>query len=161
VETALIGSAAPHERASFGGNVTHVVGQRLEWHVEALVHGNRQVVAGRRTISGVAGIQYTLPGLNVVLEYHRVGTGQTYGSASSHQWFVRAARAGADVKITPELILIRTLRTGQWTAVAGVGWTLHRQLDLYARATRVGSPRDTAGRAPASSMLLAGASVRF
>ena len=162
LETALIGSASPNDRASFGGNVTHVLGQRLEWHAEALVHGNRRVLGERRTISGAAGLQYTLPGVNVVLEYHRVGTGHTSGGASSHQLFLRAARAGADVKITPELIVIRTLRSGQWTAVAGLGWNVHRRLDLYARATHVDGLRNPAGDATrTSSMLLAGASIRF
>jgi hypothetical protein len=84
LEIAAVASAAPGEGPSWGGNLTHVVGQRLEWHAELLVHDagapwTHWLDPGHapRSWSAVLGAQYTLPGVggNVVLEYHRDGWG--------------------------------------------------------------------------------------
>jgi hypothetical protein len=98
-ELAAIASAAPGEGPSYGGNVTHVVGARFEWHAEALFHDaasawGRWVDGGPahgRAWSAAAGFQYTLPvGANLVLEYHRDGRG-----LDGAQWArVLAVRAG-------------------------------------------------------------------
>lgn len=160
LEVSLIGSAASGARASAGGNVTHVVGQRLEWHTELLVHPADTNRA--RTVSAVAGVQYTLPGVNVVMEYHRHGANGPPGGASGHVLFVRAARAGADVKIAPELIVIRAMNDNAWTTVAGLGWTVRRRVDLYARATYLAAPHSSrASQSPVSGTISLGATVRF
>lgn len=181
LEVALIGSAAPGRGMSVGGNVTHVVGQRLEWHGELLVHnspvvqplepasGEAVAPSGRtadtnraRTVSAVAGFQYTLPGANVVMEYHRHRTDGEPGGPVGNVLFLRAARAGADVRIAPELILIRAMDDRAWTTVAGLGWTVRQRVELNARATHLSGPRTSrAGLAPVSATLSLGATVRF
>lgn len=84
VEIAVVASGADTRRASFGGNFTHVVGRRLEYHGELLVHDDestwRQRLAPRdpraRRISAVLGLQYTFDlGLNAIVEYYRDGNG--------------------------------------------------------------------------------------
>jgi hypothetical protein len=184
VEVALIGSAAPGRRMSVGGNVTHVVGQRLEWHADLLVHdtpggqlgnGFRAVTGDvtaptleprdssvARDVSAVVGFQYTLPAVNVVMEYHRQKTGASPGAPLGNLLFLRAARAGADVRLAPELIVIRSIDDGAWTTVAGLAWTVRRRVDVYARATHLAGPRTSRnGMAPVSVMLLLGSTVRF
>src|SRR5688500_7922118 len=122
VELAVVGAASSATRPSFGASVTHVIGQQLEWHAEVLVHDR---APGDRTLSGVAGLQYTFAaGVNLVVEYHRNGRG-----LSGEQWtavmrgerapdgrvarrqslFIRAVRADADRGIVPEFIVIANL----------------------------------------------------
>jgi hypothetical protein len=156
LEVAVIGSAAGNRRLSGGGTVTHVIGQRLEWHGEVLVHDRGAAV------NAVAGLQYTLPGVNVVMEYHRRGPSGPAGGPAGHLLFVRTARAGADVTIAPELIVIRALDDGTWTAVAGASWTVQRRLVFYARAMRRTAPAvPRAGLPPAADTFAFGATVRF
>lgn len=92
LEVALVGAAAARRRPSWGANVSHVIGDRLEWHGELLSREDRSVwravlspefVPGRgRTIDALAGMQYTFSaGTNLVLEYYRDGNGLT-----SAQW---------------------------------------------------------------------------
>jgi hypothetical protein len=147
LEVALVGSAARGRRGSFGGSVTHVAGQRLEWHGELLASDT----AGQRTLSGVAGAQYTLAGLNVVMEYHR---------DRANRLFLRAARSAADVRVAPEFIVIRGLDDRAWTLVAGLGWTPRPRLDVYARATRLAG-EGTSRLAPVRTALTLGTTVRF
>jgi hypothetical protein len=174
-EVSLIAVAAPGRRPSGGASMTHVVGQRLEWHGELLVHdGAANPVAGfaadgaapansssaerHRGVSAVAGFQYTLPGINVVMEYHR----QHAAEADDDRLFMRAARAGADVTFAPELILIRGLRDSSWTTVAGLAWRATARIELYARALHLAGPRGSrAGLAPVSGTLSAGATAKF
>lgn len=90
VEISLVAGAAPGEGPSWGANVTHVVGQRLEWHGELLAHdggtpwsrwADGAPSPRSRDWSAVAGLQYTFPaGVNVVLEYHREGMGMNGAS---------------------------------------------------------------------------------
>lgn len=91
-ELALVASGADRRRFSAGANFTHVVGDRLEWHGEWLVHDRtspwvarldpacpercRGAAAGARTMSALIGLQYTsASGVNVVLEGYRDGNG--------------------------------------------------------------------------------------
>ena len=77
--------AAPTgRRFSAGANFTHVIGERLEWHGEWLVHDQTSPwiarldpsEAGARTMSALLGLQYTSSsGVNVVLEGYRDGNG--------------------------------------------------------------------------------------
>jgi hypothetical protein len=174
VEVALIASAAPDAGPSWGGTVTHVVGQRLEWHAEVM----EQDAKGSRAISAVAGVQYTfLPGVNVVLEYHRNGRGlddaewnatlrgsRTAGAMPGRQQFLfaRAALPGAGARLAPELILIAGLDDGSRTLVPGVTWRPRGRVQIHGRATRLlGDRRSIAGVAPWSTSLTVGATVRF
>jgi hypothetical protein len=84
VELAAVASAADGRRASFGGNFTHVVGRRLEYHGELLVHDDespwRPLLAPHdapaRHVSALLGCQYTFnPGINAIVEYYRDGNG--------------------------------------------------------------------------------------
>jgi hypothetical protein len=83
-ELALVASGADRRRFSAGANFTHVVGERLEWHGEWLVHDRTSPwvarldppAAGARTMSALIGLQYTsASGVNVVLEGYRDGNG--------------------------------------------------------------------------------------
>jgi len=177
-EVAAIGAAAPGARASWGGTLTHVVGQRLEWHAEALVHDDRDRAAtGTRQISAVAGLQYTLgSGTNVVLEYHRNGNGldgdqwdavlrgaRAPGKAPGRRQFlfIRAARAAAGT-LAPEMILIAGLDDGSRVLVPGLTWSPRQRVQIHARATRLlGGRRTIAGLAPVSASLTLGATLRF
>jgi hypothetical protein len=110
----------------------------------------------------VAGFQYTLPGVNVVMEYHRQKMAPRPGTPGGNLMFIRAARAGADVKVAPELIVIRALDDGTWTTVAGVGWFLRQRLEVYGRAMHLAGPRSSrAGLSPVSGTLSLGATVGF
>jgi hypothetical protein len=84
VELAAVASAADNRRASFGANFTHVVGRRLEYHGELLVHDDqsawRAMLAPHepraRRVSALIGAQYTFnPGINAIVEYYRDGNG--------------------------------------------------------------------------------------
>jgi hypothetical protein len=165
-EVALIASAAPGAGPSWGGTLTHVVGQRLEWHAEVV----EQDAAKGRAISAVAGMQYTFQaGVNVVLEYHRNGRlrqgvgvqGRELGGRHE-SLFVRAARSGAETTLAPEVILIAGLNDGSRTLVSGVTWTPIAHLPVYARATYLfGGRRSIARLAPWSSSFTVGATLRF
>lgn len=174
VELALIASAAPGAGPSWGGTITHVVGQQLEWHAEVI----EQDAKASRAISAVAGVQYTfLAGVNVVLEYHRNGRGlddaewdatrrgsRAPGSMPGRQQFLflRAARSGANAAVAPEMILIAGLDDGSRTLVPGVTWTPGSRLQIHARATRLlGGRRSIAGLAPWSTSFTLGATLRF
>ncbi len=174
VEIALIASAAPGAGPSWGGTITHVVGRQLEWHGEVI----EQDAKGSRALSAVAGVQYTfLPGVNVVLEYHRNGRGlddvewnamlrgsRAPGSMPGRQQFLfaRAALPDAGARVAPELILIAGLDDGSRTLVPGVTWTPRGRVQIHARATRLfGGRRSIAGVAPWSTSLTVGATVRF
>jgi hypothetical protein len=176
VELALVGSASAHARPSYGANVTHVIGQQLEWHAELLVHD--RAPDGGRAVSGVAGVQYTFgAGTNLVVEYHRNGRGlsgaewtaitrgeRAPGSivARRQALFIRAARADSERGIAPELIVIANLDDGGWTVVPAVTWTAHRRLQVYARSTHLaGGPRSIAAFAPWSTALTLGAVAHF
>ncbi len=174
IEVAVIASAAPRAGPSWGGTITHVVGQRLEWHAEAI----EQDAKTSRAISAVAGVQYTfLSGVNVVLEYHRNGRGldsaewdaslrgaRAPGSMPGRRQFlfVRAARSGANAALAPDVIVIAGLDDGSRTLVPGVTWTPAGRVQLHARATRLlGGRRSIAGVAPWSTSLTLGATLRF
>jgi hypothetical protein len=176
VEIALVASAAPGTRVAYGGNVTHVVGQQLEWHAEMLLHD--RAPDSDRTLSAVAGLQYTFTaGANVVVEYHRNGRGlnddewttvmrgeRAPGPAPGRQQFlfIRAARAGADDTVAPEMIVIAGLDDGGWTLVPGVTWTPQRRVHIYARGVHLAGGRGSiAAFAPWSTSLTVGAAVRF
>jgi hypothetical protein len=156
LEIALVASAAPGAGPSWGGTMTHVVGQRLEWHAEVIA----QDAKDRRAISAVAGVQYTFQaGVNVVLEYHRNGRGL---DGRHESLFVRAARSGAETTLSPELILIAGLNDGSRTLVPGVTWTPIARLPIYARATHLfGGRRSIARVAPWSTAFTLGATLRF
>jgi hypothetical protein len=174
VEVAVIGSAAAGKRPSWGGTITHVVGQQLEWHAEIL----EQEAKESRAISAVAGVQYTFhAGINVVLEYHRNGRGlddaewaatlrgsRAPGASPSRQQFVfmRAARSVPNAAIAPELIVISGLDDGSLTFVPGLTWMPAGRMQIHARVTRlVGGRRSTAGLAPWTTSLALGATLRF
>jgi hypothetical protein len=83
-ELALVASGADGRRFSAGTNFTHVIGERLEWHGEWLMHDRSSPwvarldpsAAGARTMSALVGLQYTSsPGVNIVLEGYRDGNG--------------------------------------------------------------------------------------
>ena len=174
VELALIAAAGPGRRPEYGGTLTHVVGDRLEWHTEALLHED----LGARVISATAGLQYTFPaGVNLVVEYHRNGRGlngpewnavlnrqRSPGERPSRQnfLFLRAARTAADQKVSPELIVITGIDDNGWTIVPSVTWTPHRHIQMHMRVTRLaGSSRSIARAAPFATLMTAGATVRF
>jgi hypothetical protein len=174
VEVALIASAAAGTRPAWGGTVTHVVGQRLEWHAEVV----EQQAKESRGISAVAGVQYTFhAGVNVVLEYHRNGRGlndaewaatlrgsRAPGPMPGRQQFVfmRAARSVPNAVLAPELIVISGLDDGSLTLVPGLTWMPAGRMQIHARVTRlVGGRRSIAGVAPWSTALAAGATLRF
>jgi hypothetical protein len=174
LEVAVIASSSPGTRPSWGGTVTHVVGQQLEWHAEVI----EQKAGGSRALSAVAGVQYTFhAGVNVVLEYHRNGRGldgeewaatlqgsRPPGSMPGRQQFVflRAARSSADAVFAPELILISGLDDGSLTLVPGLTWTPAGRMQIHARATRLaGGRRSFAGVAPWTTSLTVGATLRF
>ena len=174
-EVSLVAAAAPGRRPSAGASLTHVAGQRLEWHGELLFHdgevnpgrslsadgagpANSSIADRHRGVSAVAGFQYTLPGINVVMEYHR----QHAAGADDDRLFMRAARAGADVTVAPELIVIRGLSDSSWTTVASLTWRATTRIDLYARALHPAGPRGSrAGLAPVSGTLTLGATAKF
>jgi len=174
VEVALIASAAEGMRPSWGGTITHVVGQQLEWHAEVV----EQQAKDARAISAVAGVQYTFrAGVNVVLEYHRNGRGlndaewsatlsgsRPQGPAPGRQQFVfmRAARSAPNAVFAPEVIVISGLDDGSLTLVPGLTWMPAGRMQIHARATRlVGGRRSIAGVAPWTTALALGATVRF
>jgi len=83
-EVALVASGADRRRFAAGANFTHVVGGRLEWHGEWLVHDRTSpwvvqldpAAAGARTMSALLGLQYTsASGVNLVIEGYRDGNG--------------------------------------------------------------------------------------
>lgn len=83
-EFALVGSAADGRRLSAGANFTLVVGDRLEWHGEFLIHDRTSPwmirvapdAIGARATSALIGLQYTsASGVNIVLEGYRDGNG--------------------------------------------------------------------------------------
>ena len=164
VEVALIAGAARGAGPSWGGTVTHVVGQQLEWHAEVI----EQEAHGSRAVSAAAGVQYTfLNGMNVVVEYHRNGRGlaghlSTALRTGRQSLFVRAARSAADAGLAPEVILIAGLDDGSRTVVPGITWTPTGRVQLHARATRLlGGRRSITRLAPWSTSLTAGATLRF
>jgi hypothetical protein len=84
VELAAVAAATDHRRLSWGANFTHVIGRRLEYHGELLVHDDesawrRLLVPGEsrpREVSGLVGLQYTMDlGLNLIVEYYHDGNG--------------------------------------------------------------------------------------
>ena len=189
-EVALIGAASSGERPSLGGNITHVIGQQLEWHGELVIHDEPSAAAGGhrpsgepdagrdRTFSAVGGLQYTFAaGVNLVLEYHRNGRGlddrsweavmrgeRDPGPAPARRqfMFVRGARAGADRTLAPEIIVIAGLDDGAWTFVPALTWTLHQRLQLLVRGVRLfGGRQSIAGLAPWSTSVTVGAAARF
>jgi hypothetical protein len=174
VEIALIGAAGPNRDPRYGGTLTHVIGDQLEWHAEALLHDDN----GARVVSGLGGFQYTFTaGLNVIVEYHRNGHGLNGSEwnavlngrrapgerpARENVLFLRAARAGADEKVSPELIVIVGIDDNSWTLVPSVTWTPHGRVQMHVRATRLtGASRSVARAAPFSTLLTAGAVLRF
>lgn len=174
VEVGVIAAAATGEGPRYAATVTHVVGQQLEWHAEAVVHDH----GDRRELSAAAGIQYTVAaGLNVVLEYHRDGRGlddkawqevlggrRAPGTRPSRRnmVFARIARSGTDLRIVPEVIVIAGLDDGSWTLVPSIIWAPHARAEAYVRATRlIGPPRSLARLAPFSTSVTAGAAARF
>lgn len=174
VEIALIGAVGPNRSPQYAATITHVIGQQLEWHAEALVHDD----ATARVVSGTAGFQYTFAaGLNLIVEYHRNARGlnddewndvlsgrRSAGARPGREnfLFLRAARAGADSRIAPELIVIAGLDDNSWTLVPSVTWTPHRHVQAHVRVTRLAGPkRSVGGAAPFSTSMTAGASVRF
>ena len=174
VEVALIASAAEGSRPSWAGTVTHVVGQRLEWHAEIV----EQQAKDSRAISAVAGVQYTFQaGVNVVLEYHRNGRGldaaewdatlrglRAPGPMPGRQQFVfvRVARSVPNAVLAPELIAISGLDDGSLTLVPGLTWMPSGRMQIHARGTRlVGNRRSIAGLAPWTTALAIGATLRF
>jgi hypothetical protein len=156
VEVAVIASAAPGSGPSWGGTITHVVGQQLEWHAEAI----QQDAQGSRAVSAAAGVQYTfLNGMNVVLEYHRNGRSP---DGRRQSLFMRAARSVTDAGVAPEVILIAGLDDGSCTVAPGITWAPHVRLQLHAHATRLlGGPRSIARLAPWSTSFTFGATLRF
>ena len=174
VEVGIIAAAGRGRRPSYAGTITHVVGQRLEWHAEALVH----TLDGKRKVSAAAGVQYTFDaGVNLVVEYHRNAAGlsdpewadvrngrRAPGARPSRRnlLFARAARAGADAVVAPELIVVWGLDDGGWTVVPSVTWSPHRRLQAYLRMTRLGGPRGSLSAAsPLKGALTGGVTVRF
>ncbi len=86
VEVAGVASAADNQRVSVGANFTHVVGRKLEYHGEVLLHDDqstwRELLAPHepreRRVSGLLGFQYTFDlGLNAIVEYYHDGNGLT------------------------------------------------------------------------------------
>ena len=76
--------------------------------------------------------------------------------------FLRAVRAGANEKVSPELIVIAGIDDNSWTLVPSVTWTLHRRVQMHVRATHLaGSRRSIARAAPFSTLVTAGAILRF
>ena len=174
VEVALIAGAAEGVRPSWGGTITHVVGQQLEWHAEIVEHQAKD----SRAVSAVAGVQYTFrAGVNVVLEYHRNGRGlndaewaatlsgsRPPGPAPGRQQFVfmRAARSAPNAVFAPEVIVISGLDDGSLTLVPGLTWMPAGRMQIHARVTRlVGGQRSIAGVAPWTTALALGATLRF
>jgi hypothetical protein len=157
LEVALIASAAPGAGPSWGGTVTHVVGQQLEWHAEVIEQDAKET----RAISAVAGVQYTFQdGLNVILEYHRNGRGL---DGRQESLFVRAALpGGAETTLAPELILIAGLNDGSRTLVPGLTWTPAARVQVHARGTYLfGGRRSIARLAPWTTAFTIGATLRF
>lgn len=186
VEIALVARVRRGERVAWGVNLTHVVGERLEWHAEFLSHdrgegappGRGQPPPPRRAFSAVAGLQYTFTGgANVVLEYHRNGHGLDDGEwagvlagtrppgvapARRQFLFLRIARSGAEAALAPELIVIAGLDDGGWTIVPGVTWTPRARLQVYARVLHLAGPkRSVVANAPWSTSFTIGTAVRF
>jgi hypothetical protein len=173
VEVAAIAAAIPGERTRVGGTVTHVIGRQFAWHIDAM-----SLDDGRgRVLSAAVGFQYTFAaGLNVVLEYHRNGRGlnneewnqvlaglRAAGPRPSREnvLFARIARAG-DATVAPELIVLANMDDNGWTIVPSLTWTLHRHVQTHLRLTRLqGSRRSITGLAPFTTMVTAGATVRF
>jgi hypothetical protein len=151
LEVAVIGKRDQHRQLSYGANATHVIGQRLEWHSEFLIDGAR---SNGRHVSAATGFQYTVAGANVVMEYHRHGVGPT--GAPDHVLFTRAARAGADLIMEPELIVVRSMTTDTLAVVVGMTWTIAERLAVSGRATRLAGPF-----VPRRTTVSAGATLRF
>ena len=173
-ELGIIAAAGSEGAPRYAATTTHVIGRRLELHGELLSHSTDD----GRTISASAGLQYTFPaGLNVVVEYHRNGRGLTDGQwrevRSGHRpvegsisrrnaAFLRVARAGSDLALSPEVIVIANRDDGSWTLVPSMTWSPQHRLQIYARATRlVGGRTSLAGFAPTSTTLTVGGAVRF
>jgi hypothetical protein len=173
-ELGVMVAAGSAEAPRYAATATHVIGQQLELHGEVLSHRHD----GVRTLSASAGVQYTFTaGLNLVVEYHRNGYGLTDemwrdvragrrpagGSISrKNAAFVRLARAGNDLTLSPEAIIIANIDDASWTVVPSVTWTPQRRLQVYVRGTRlVGGRTSLAGFAPTTTTFTAGAVVRF
>jgi len=174
LELAAITAASHGSKPRYAATLTHVVGRQLEWHAEALLHDDGY----ERAVSAVAGFQLTLTaGLNVVVEYHRHGSGlddsewtdvlsgrRTPGPRPTRRnvLFFRAAGAGADKALAPELIVMASPEDAGWTVVPSITWRAHEHLHAYLRATRLTGPsRSIAGSAPHDTSLSVGARVRF
>ena len=115
-ELALVASGADRQRFSAGANFTHVVGERLEWHGEWLLHDQTSpwvarldpLHAGARTTSALLGLQYTsAAGVNVVLEGYRDGNGL---DDVAWQRLVGGSRMVADLPPTPASTVVATVR---------------------------------------------------
>ncbi len=134
-ELALVASGAEGRRFSAGANFTHVVGERLEWHGEWLVHDRTSpwvarldpAAAGARTMSALVGLQYTsASGVNVVLEGYRDGNGldatawqRLVGGAAMAQAPAPAASANTatDRPSRRDFVFVRAARAasdGRW-----------------------------------------------
>jgi hypothetical protein len=174
LEIAAIGAAIKGRRPSLAATLTHVVGQQLEWHVDAAFEDHEH----GRALTAAAGVQYTFTqGVNIVVEYHRDGRGfndagwnevlagrRSPGERPTRQnsLFTRVARASADAAIIPELIVIAGLDDGGWTVVPSVAWTAHRRVQAHVRATwLVGPTRAVVSLTPFSTSVTAGAVLRF
>jgi hypothetical protein len=163
VEASLVARAAEGGGPAWGGNFTHVVGQRLEWHGELLVHprrpGGRGTQDAGRATSGLLGLQYTFArGLNVVVEYYRDGNGRPRRSFG----FARLSRAATDARVQPELIAVGALADGGLTLVPAVAWRPSGHARAYARVVLLAGPTGASvAGAPARLTLSLGVTVSF
>ena len=175
LEVAAIGAAITGRGPSYGGTLTHVIGQQLEWHVDAVVNDAHRE---GRALSAAAGFQYTFTrGVNVVVEYHRNGHGfndaawrevlagrRTPGvrPARRNHLFTRIARASAEARLVPELIVIAGLDDGGWTLVPSLRWSTRRRVQAHVRVTSLRGPaRSIVSMAPFSTSITLGAAARF
>ncbi len=174
VEIGLIAAAGRDRHPQYAATMTHVVGDRFEWHGEALLHDDE----GARVVSAAAGFQYTFAaGVNLIVEYHRNGLGMNSAEwsaalsgrrapgerpARDNFLFLRAARTGANDKVSPEVIVIAGIDDNSWTVLPSVTWTAHRHVQMHIRATHLaGARRSIARAAPFSTLVTAGAVLRF
>ena len=139
VEVALIGTAAAGQRASWGGNLTHVIGERFEWHGELLSH--EQGATGRRGVSGLIGGQYTFSsGPNLVLEYYRSSIPDPRSGETSFI-FARLSRGTGEFALTPDALVIVGLNQRAVTVVPSLGIAIGDHVQAYVRALINSTPR--------------------
>jgi hypothetical protein len=139
VEMAVIATAAAGQRPSWGGNVTHVIGDRLEWHGELL--SGEEGATGRRGVSALLGGQYTFSsGPNLVLEYYRSSTPDPRSGETSFL-FARVSRGVGDLALTPDALVIVGLRDRAVTVVPSLGIAIGDHVQMYVRALVNSTPR--------------------